>query len=216
MMTDASELQRREVSRRFNLGDLMIVVVAVGSILGGAKAIWDHPVQPKFPIPPSAAQPPPRFNPFINYPRMGYEVAEVGALVASLTLVALRSRRPRPRWSRLMRQPGWIACLAASGAGVAATGLDWVGRSYGDSIGYRSRWGWGFDPSDVETPPVVRLQAFTTVGLVVGLVVLTSWLILALGGRWRAERSWVDRAGRVVGVIWLLLLAGYPALSLIP
>ena len=36
--------------------------------------------------------------------------------------------------------------------------------------------------------------------------VALAWSGLALSGRWRAERSWVDRSGRVVGACWLAFL----------
>jgi hypothetical protein len=36
--------------------------------------------------------------------------------------------------------------------------------------------------------------------------VALAWLGLALSGRWRAERSWIDRSGRIVGACWLALL----------
>ena len=36
--------------------------------------------------------------------------------------------------------------------------------------------------------------------------VALAWLVLVLSGRWRAERSWIDRSGRVVGACWLALL----------
>ena len=35
------------------------------------------------------------------------------------------------------------------------------------------------------------------------LAVITSWLALLLSGRWRAEPSWLDRAGRVFGCYWV-------------
>jgi hypothetical protein len=36
--------------------------------------------------------------------------------------------------------------------------------------------------------------------------VALAWLGLVLSGRWRAERSWLDRSGRIVGACWLALL----------
>ncbi|SIO65792.1 hypothetical protein SAMN05444166_7837 [Singulisphaera sp. GP187] len=36
--------------------------------------------------------------------------------------------------------------------------------------------------------------------------VALAWLGLALSGQWRAERSWIDRCGRIVGTCWLVLL----------
>jgi hypothetical protein len=38
----------------------------------------------------------------------------------------------------------------------------------------------------------------------VPLAVALDWAWLAATGRWRAEASWVDRAGRAIGVAWVL------------
>lgn len=40
---------------------------------------------------------------------------------------------------------------------------------------------------------------------VVPLAVALAWLALATGRGWRQERSWVDRAGRLVGIAWLAM-----------
>jgi hypothetical protein len=37
----------------------------------------------------------------------------------------------------------------------------------------------------------------------VGIAVAAAWLTLALNGRWCPERSWIDRSGRVLGVLWI-------------
>jgi hypothetical protein len=39
----------------------------------------------------------------------------------------------------------------------------------------------------------------------VGLMVLASWASLLVGGRWRARRIWVDRLGRLVSSLWIIL-----------
>jgi len=41
--------------------------------------------------------------------------------------------------------------------------------------------------------------------LAIGGAVATAWLLLAVGRRWAAERSWIDRLGRLAGVGWLLV-----------
>ena len=37
-----------------------------------------------------------------------------------------------------------------------------------------------------------------------GLAILISWMMLLVGGRWRAERSWIDRFARAMGVYWIV------------
>ena len=39
-----------------------------------------------------------------------------------------------------------------------------------------------------------------------GTAVLVAWLILALSGRWRRERGWIDAVGLVLGLVWVGLL----------
>jgi hypothetical protein len=51
---------------------------------------------------------------------------------------------------------------------------------------------------------MVALRYFQPV--IVPASVALAWLGLALSGRWHAERSWIDRSGRVAGVCWLALL----------
>jgi hypothetical protein len=38
----------------------------------------------------------------------------------------------------------------------------------------------------------------------IGIGVLIAWTTLALTGCWRPEPSWIDRAGRVLGVAWII------------
>jgi hypothetical protein len=37
-----------------------------------------------------------------------------------------------------------------------------------------------------------------------GLAIAALWIILALGGRWRASRDWFDRLGRLIGAGWIV------------
>ena len=36
-----------------------------------------------------------------------------------------------------------------------------------------------------------------------GFTVAAIWLLLGLSGRWRPEKSWIDRLGRLLGVVWI-------------
>jgi hypothetical protein len=39
----------------------------------------------------------------------------------------------------------------------------------------------------------------------VGGAVASVWIVLWLSGTWRAERSWIDRAGRALGIYWITI-----------
>jgi hypothetical protein len=36
-----------------------------------------------------------------------------------------------------------------------------------------------------------------------GFAVIGSWATLFLGGHWRAEPTWIDRVGRLLGAYWI-------------
>ncbi len=106
-----------------------------------------------------------------------------------------RLRGPRPRRRRLVVQPGLVAAVAA----VAALGFEsilLVGSAWADG---RFR-----------TIGPVALATFGANGTVLlahhaGWAVVVAWLTLALIGRWRPERSWVDRWGRGLGCTWIVV-----------
>jgi hypothetical protein len=46
-----------------------------------------------------------------------------------------------------------------------------------------------------------------------GLAVTVAWSTLALSGRWQPEPNWLDRAGRLVGSVWVVLMVFHPWLT---
>jgi hypothetical protein len=90
----------------------------------------------------------------------------VGFMVAQ---PLLRLRHPRPEPHRLMRQSGFVACMASMAGALVAfaiVGSDW------------------FSESALSLGPI----------RVVGLILL--WIVSGLPP-WRMEPSWIDRLGRV-------------------
>lgn len=103
-------------------------------------------------------------------------------------LLLLRLRQPRPRLNRLARQPGAAACAVATLAIVVVavwTLTLWAARSRFMLVG------------DLQG---VFLSCFSYVSF----AVVGGWSVLALGGRWRSEASWIDRGGRATGVAWIV------------
>ena len=45
--------------------------------------------------------------------------------------------------------------------------------------------------------------------VVVPAMVAVVWVVLAVSRMWRAERSWIDRAGRLLGLLWLATIPIY-------
>jgi hypothetical protein len=119
----------------------------------------------------------------------------VGALASpfiamlTLALIPIRLLGPRPRWRRLARQPGMMAAFASALA-IALIDLPFLGirlLTLEENV---------WPKFDVEE------YAFITI-MSISLAILVSWMTLFVGRRWCAERSWVDRLGRAVGVGWI-------------
>lgn len=111
-------------------------------------------------------------------------------MLASLTLGALvlADRRPGPPLRRVAGRPGPIACVAAASA-LAVAFLMMAPTLL------MTRGGPGFE---------VQLNAaWAHCGRQCGQVVAGAWLALALAGRWRPDRGWVDWMGRALGWAWL-------------
>jgi hypothetical protein len=177
---------RPATPRKLTILDAMILVAAVacGFPLGRATAgvvYYDGPGHEQNVVARCADRP----------------VRAVLPFLMTLTTAALfiRLRRPRPRWRRLARQPGMAACCAAV-VPIAFVSIGFAGLK------------WQLEPNatlwcgDWRADPL-----FGGCGYLAGVWVLTTWLVLALGRRWRAERSAIDRLGRIVGVAWLAVLA---------
>jgi hypothetical protein len=49
--------------------------------------------------------------------------------------------------------------------------------------------------------PVPSIIVPATVGL--------AWLVLAVSRKWQGERSWIDRTGRLVGLLWIVTIPIY-------
>jgi hypothetical protein len=140
-------------------------------------------------------------------------------------LLVVRLRRPRPGLRRLSRQPGVVACAAASAAMVAGGLLagaiaivqDLPSSRAGQfhlffrppppTTGTFSR---PFFPASSFRPRTTSLvnwpeSIWMTFQAWIAPAVMAAWATLILGRRWRAESSWIDRAGRCCGFYWIAL-----------
>ena len=188
------------VVRRFNLGDLAIIIAAAALWFAAVRSAWSTAVVDEgwtFYTPTSSV------TSNLGLLMSGYHVVEDGWLAATIGLVAMRLRQPRPRWGRLMRQPGWNACIAAGTAGLAGEAIG-LSRALGDQL-VRS-----IQPGNFNMPSPAAIGLPTCLG---GVAVLVSWSILALGKRWCSEPTWLDRAGRITGGGWLVLVPTYLVLE---
>jgi hypothetical protein len=117
----------------------------------------------------------------------------------TLGILVLRIRRPRPPLKRLWRQPGFVASCAAGTAILIRLLESLIWRRH-DIIRIF-----------LETDRLARLMLSPSGDSPhVGPAVAAAWAILALSGRWRPEASWIDRCGRLIGVLWVLLALIFP------
>jgi hypothetical protein len=124
-------------------------------------------------------------------------ILEPLAMMLSLALWLLRLRRPRPRLRRIFRQPGTAAgtTIIVCTLGVLCMFLTIVLMNY---ITTRSRRFVIIDGVSGELESFFVLLSFA------GFPVSCVWIALRLAGVWRAEPSWIDRTGRVLGIYWVL------------
>ena len=119
-------------------------------------------------------------------------------LVMPFTAALAWSRLRRP-WTarRLAREPGAVALLAAA-ISVALIFLEEVlSVALPGPPGTRSiRNSWS---------PVVGSAGWLAV--LPGPMVLVAWSTQWLAGRWRPGPGWIDRAGRALGMTWIVLYA---------
>lgn len=114
----------------------------------------------------------------------------------TLAVLILRLRRPRPQLRNLACQPGAMACIAAAiTLAPALVGLLFLLLGGADSA----------HRVDYDAPGFQRGLAvfFILLPALSGFSVLGAWTTLFLSGQYRAEPTWTDRAGRVLGVYWI-------------
>jgi hypothetical protein len=107
----------------------------------------------------------------------------------SLALAALRLYVPRVSRGRLLTKPGFVATGTATIFMILRLAQFTVedGLLFGGQLN--------------EFLLVHRV----TEACPVAIAVMTSWTLMAALGRWRAEASWIDRAGRAVGAGWVAM-----------
>jgi hypothetical protein len=177
---------RSTISRKFTLVDAMVLVAAVGIafVLIRDYLNDDYVRGVVFSLPDVWA-----LSKLWRTGTLWSGVLAPLAVALSLSLWILRWRQPRPDLRRLFKQPGMIA----SSATVFATSiflLKVLFREYYLDVS-------GSFIFDLHRVWIWRLPWN-------GEIVAVAWILLWLGGNWRSEPSWIDRAGRVLGGYWVV------------
>jgi hypothetical protein len=173
---------RESHCRSFTLGDAMILVAATAVGFGVNRV-------------PGWIQVPFAANRALIYSvAIGQaQQAIVPFLMAwTVAFLPIRLRRPRPATRRCLREPGTVACSAAS-LGILVNAL-WIlaltFAYYPDP-----RVDFYFRGNDV------KVYADR-----VGFAVVGSWIALVLVRGWRPIPCWIDRLGRTLGWLWIVMI----------
>jgi hypothetical protein len=179
---------RVPVRRRFGLLDVMTLVAAMAVWLAVTRHLASKTNQ--------------RSYWYVGHPRhlihFVHDLISGLLFLLSSACLLIRLRPPRPARRRLWCQPGFAACAAAVLGGVI-TKMAWV-------ISNHARLGgWG----------LFGMLVFWRNWPCSGTAVAGAWLALIVARCWRAERSGIDRLGRVLGACWLveMLIADNPFLK---
>jgi hypothetical protein len=128
---------------------------------------------------------------------------------ATIAMLVMRMRSPRPPLRRLARQPGTVACMVALSMLLVIAG--WVGFTtatgrvfeFSEHIVKAGRHG---EEASVGYPLYPFSGRFFVVyGDRIGFAVAGAWFSLWLAGRWQPEPTWIDRLGRAMAWLWLIL-----------
>jgi hypothetical protein len=108
------------------------------------------------------------------------------SLLVMLALIPLRLMPPRPPFRWIRRQPGFIACLTVA-FGIAHMGVYFAVQRF------------------KQLTPWANIDVLSLiVSPSIGSIIISAWLVLAVSGRWRPEATWIDRAGRLLAIAWIL------------
>jgi hypothetical protein len=168
--------------RRFTLADIMVLVAASACALALTRYL----------------SPDPKFNTVVPGKWISNVLRGKPAYLAialAAALIVLRWISPRPSLARLVRQPGFVACVATVG-----------GLALGSGLSEMTVFVMKANPNRLFTTFSPGYSLSHGISMI-PFVVAGAWLALALGGRWTPEKSWIDRAGRCVGFFWV---AGFP------
>jgi hypothetical protein len=116
---------------------------------------------------------------------MACAIASAFAMSWTIAWLIVRIRRPRPSRRYLCRQPGMVACLSASLAMLIYSAWEiGINIFHGSSSCYVGMLFW-----------------FTER---IGIAVMATWFVFAVGGLMRRERGWIDRSGTLLGSFWVM------------
>ncbi|WP_165228102.1 hypothetical protein [Aquisphaera insulae] len=185
------------IRRPFRLTDAMILLAAVAAGLWVNRPDWAFALL-------RWRQPVDAHNAFVHLLDLVTPHLAIGTMAA----LAITMRPPRPSIRRLARKPGAAACMAALAALVVIACWLGITRATGRVVTFDDHATIPGHDGDWDFPGSAFSGRFLVLyGDRVGFAVAGAWLSLRLAGRWRAEPTWIDRLGRIMGWLWIGLAA---------
>ena len=178
---------REAPTRRFNLGDALVLIAAVAPALVLIRTGWTLGLFDVGKLTGAGDAPPSRQ--LVEFLNVGGGCILAGLVPAVLILGLYRAH---PSRRDAAQGPGLVACFAAVAAAILP--IAWyVGR-----VLIESRY-----PYPIYSVPFNN--AFGRWMRAAGPMVLGAWVALALQGRWRPRSTWTDRAGGVLGACFVFI-----------
>jgi hypothetical protein len=170
----------RTAQKAGTLQDRMILIVATAVGMAAVRPLWE--IMPRVDI---------RSRTFVVQ-RIHQGAILAVPLLLSWTVVAVLlcylrvNARAR---QELMKNPGFVGCLAAMLAAIVYAPFPWLERS----ARLLSFW-------------EIATRLLRDIPLLAGLAVVVSWIALAASGNWRGSRHWSEDTARGMAAIWMLLM----------
>jgi hypothetical protein len=190
MMETAGADVDRSRSRPLTLADAMVFIVAIG--LGLAIA------RPAIVMIIDAVRGDPRWRlqtmpGAVSLGRMLNIVLLNFLLFLLPAFLIVRLKRPRASLRAMICQPGFAACAPPAAIFIASL------------------------PVTLFPPSGVAEQVITIASQVLVICAAPlAWVILIATRRWNPEPSWIDRLGRILGVLWMACLPAHLVLIRLP
>ncbi len=176
--------------RPFGLGDAMILIAALAlglALAGPGIIIIADSIR---------TTPPKQFRTLAGAVSLGrfLNVIVLNFLFFLMpAFLILRFRRPRPKLRALICQPGFAACAAPVALLLVAS------------------------PLALFAPTGLAGEVIENGGQILSVLAAPlAWVSLIATRRWGPEPGWIDRLGRIVGVLWMFCLPAHLVLIRIP
>jgi hypothetical protein len=180
---------RENPSRRFNLGDAMVMIAAITPSLVLIRLGVGFGLFEVGKMTETGGRPSTLARQLVEFLNVGGGCILAGLVPAVLILGLYRAQ---PSWRDAARGPGLVACFVAVAASILP--ILW----FAGAVLIESRL-----PYPIYSVPFNNL--FGRWMIAAGPMILGAWIALAIQGRWRANPTWTDRAGCVLGSCFLLI-----------